>query len=106
MDEDKREEILKYIYAKLAQAPFFVKNKINTNGKPLPFRQTSIKLQGYAEDFIKEKKEAYENRIIVLPGLRGVGKTTMLLQLYEFLTKKQNVSQDRVLYFSTDELKD
>jgi len=103
---NKRNEILKYVYARLAQAPFFVKNRINFDGKPLPFRQAAIKLQNYAESFIKEEKGANENRIIVLPGLRGIGKTTMLLQLYDFLIKKQNINQDRVLYFSTDELKD
>src|SRR3989338_9345748 len=55
---------------------------------------------------MEEVNKRNENRIIVLPGLRGIGKTTMLLQLYDFLIKKQNINQDRVLYFSTDELKD
>jgi len=103
---NKRNEILKYIYAKLAQAPFFVKDRIHADGKPLLFRQAAIRLQNYAESFIREEKGASENRIIVLPGLRGVGKTTMLLQLYDFLIKKQGISQDKILYFSTDELKD
>lgn len=100
---NKREEILKYVYAKLAQAPFFAKSRITADGKPLPFRHTALKLQEYTKTFIKG---ATENRIIILPGLRGVGKTIMLLQLYEFLTKKQDIGQDKVLYFSTDELKD
>lgn len=106
MEVDKKEEVLKYVYAKLAQAPFFVEKMINVKGKPLPFRQAAIKLQNYAESFINEEKGADENRIVVLPGLRGVGKTTMLLQLYDFLVRKKGVSQDKVLYFSTDELKD
>ncbi|MBI5872041.1 AAA family ATPase, partial [archaeon] len=103
---NKRNELLKYIYAKLAQAQFFVKERINADGKPFLLRQEAIRLQNYAESFIKKEKGASENRIIVLPGLRGVGKTTMLLQLYDFLIKKQSISQDKVLYFSTDELKD
>ena len=103
---NKRNEILKYIYAKLSQAPLFVKDRIHVDGNPLPFRQTTLKLFRYAESFIKGEKGSNENRVIVLPGLRGVGKTTMLLQLYDFLLKKQNISQDNVLYFSTDELKD
>lgn len=106
-ETDKRSEISKYVYARLAQAPSFVKNRTTaTDGKPMPFRQTAIKLQEYADAFIREQEGANENRIIVLPGLRGVGKTTMLLQLYDFLIKKQNISQDKILYFSTDELKD
>jgi len=104
-ETNKQEEILKYIYAKIAQAPVFVKERINFNDKPLPSRRTSLRLQEYAKDFIDEKKGANENRIIILPGLRGVGKTTMLLQLYDFLVKKENIKEERVLYFSTDELK-
>ncbi|MEM0171875.1 MAG: AAA family ATPase [Thermoproteota archaeon] len=42
----------------------------------------------------------------MLPGLRGVGKTTILLQIYNYLTQVKKVEQARVLYFSADELKD
>ena len=49
----------------------------------------------------------FKNKVVIVTGSsRGIGKTTMLLQLYDFLIKKQNINQDRVLYFSTDELKD
>ena len=107
MEEDSRkDELIKYVNAKIAQAPVFVNNRTTINGNPLPFRKTALNLQRYAESFIKEEKGAEENRIIILPGLRGVGKTTMLLQLYEFLVKKQNINIERVLYFSTDELKE
>ncbi len=101
---NKHDEILKYIYAKISQAPIFAKQRINLEDRPLLLRQISIKLQGYARAFINEEKGASENRIIILPGLRGVGKTTMLLQLYDFLIKN-NIEEEKVLYFSTDELK-
>jgi len=46
-----------------------------------------------------------ENRLIVLPGLIGVGKTTVIFQIYEYLLSQKKIEQDRILYFSTDELK-
>ena len=107
MEEGSRkDELVRYVNAKIAQASVFASNRTIINGNPLPFRKTALNLQSYAESFIKEEKGAEENRIIILPGLRGAGKTTMLLQLYEFLVKKQNINIEKVLYFSTDELKD
>jgi len=99
---DKKDEILKYIYAKISQTKELLKEKINYNSKPFPLRKTSIKLQEYAKSFIKESEE----RIIILPGLRGTGKTTMVLQLYDFLVNESKFPEERVLYFSTDELKE
>jgi predicted AAA+ superfamily ATPase len=39
-----------------------------------------------------------------MPGLRGVGKTTLLFQLYDYLTNEKGIKQDHVLYISTDQL--
>ena len=50
--------------------------------------------------YINETK----NRYIVLPGLRCVGKTTILYQIYEYLEKTKNISPDRILYLSCEDL--
>ena len=99
MEKNKKDEILKYLYAKIAQAQELLKEKINYDSKPFHLRESSIRLQKYAESFIKEKKEANESRIIILPGLRGTGKTTMMLQLYNFLVNEHKIPEERVLYF-------
>lgn len=39
-----------------------------------------------------------------MPGLRGVGKTTLLFQIYDYLVNEKGVNQDRVLYVSADHL--
>ena len=39
---------------------------------------------------------------LILPRLRGVGKTTLLLQCYEYLFKEKNVSIADILYISCD----
>ena len=106
MDEDKKRELVRYINAKIAQAPAFSESRIYANNKQLPHRNAFFKLQKYAESFINEEKGSAERRIIILPGLRGVGKTTILLQLYNFLTKNKGLKEEKVIYFSTDELKD
>lgn len=45
------------------------------------------------------------NRFLVLPGLRDVGKTTLLFQVYEYLLKEKGISPQNILYFSCDLLK-
>ena len=46
-----------------------------------------------------------EDRIVVMPGLRGVGKTTILHQLYLYLTEERKIPLQRVLSFSATESK-
>jgi len=46
-----------------------------------------------------------ENRFLVMPGLRGVGKTTIMLQIYDYLLNGKGIENDRILYLNADELK-
>lgn len=41
---------------------------------------------------------------MVLPGLRGIGKTTLILQVYEYLLKEKNILPNNILYISFDDL--
>lgn len=68
-------------------------------GKPLPERPLIVKLMEEIRGFLGSG----ENRVILLYGLRGVGKTTMLAQLYLKLIGE--VSGERILYASVDEIK-
>lgn len=45
------------------------------------------------------------NRFLVFPGLRDVGKTTLLFQVYDYLLNEKNISFQNILYFSCDQLK-
>ena len=40
-----------------------------------------------------------------MPGLRDVGKTTILFQVYEYLLKEKNINQQNILYFACDRLR-
>jgi len=94
--------LFKYVFAKLAEAPTLARSYTETEGKKLKYRTVYIKLEKYVNAFLVGNTE---NRLIVLPGLRGVGKTTVIFQIYEYLLHQKKVAQDRILYFSTDELK-
>ncbi|WP_370519558.1 ATP-binding protein [Thermococcus sp. JdF3] len=68
------------------------------NGKKRPERKLLSKLSQEVESFLQSK----ENRVIVLYGLRGVGKTTMLAQIYFDLLSR--VPRERLVYLSLDRL--
>ncbi|MBO3840627.1 MAG: ATP-binding protein [Thermoproteota archaeon] len=92
--------IRSYLEAKLAETPILAKERTQELfGK----RRVYSRIEKYVNDFLSGE---VENRVVILPGLRGVGKTTILLQIYNYLTQVKKVEQARVLYFSADELKD
>lgn len=99
VDEDL---VMRYVFSKLREAPAYAKSYTELNGEKLKSRSVFLKLKGYADEFLGG---AVDNRLVVFPGLRGVGKTTTLLQLYDYLRDEKSVEQDSILYFSTDELK-
>lgn len=74
---------------------------LNARGISLPSRTVFVLLQKYARDFLAKKSGA--RRWIVLPGLRGVGKTTVMAQLYLWLSHQVG-DKVNMLYVSIDEL--
>ena len=57
----------------------------NLNGEKYPNRFLYIKLQKYITDFVNRKSS---NRMVIIPGFRGVGKTTLMAQIcLEFKNK-------------------
>lgn len=63
-----------------------------------PKRHIYIKLAKYVNDFISARSE---QRLLIVPGLRGVGKTTVLAQLYANFFLKN--SEYKSLFISLDE---
>lgn len=62
----------------------------------LPRRSVALVIDKYLREFKKGKKEP---RWVGIPGLRGVGKTTLLAQLYTSLSAKEN----HKIYISLDD---
>ncbi len=93
----KNKELQEYIQTQITQAPKRLKGMdSDMQGKPLFKRSVFLVLQKYVNDFLKKGTEP---RIIVMPGLRGTGKTTLLAQLFLSLTN-ENIAK---FYLSTDE---
>ncbi|OGF36158.1 hypothetical protein A2482_02715 [Candidatus Falkowbacteria bacterium RIFOXYC2_FULL_48_21] len=95
------EEILKYLQNQFVQAPFRLRTYVqDERGKKYPQRDIYPQIDKYLRDFL-HNHEAHD-RWVIIPGLRGVGKTTILAQL--FLNHYQEVGQQRMLYISLDEV--
>lgn len=105
-NEKDKEMLLKYTLAKLAEAPKLIKNHLEEGGKTLKYRRAFFRIKKHADDFLMgEQLGNISKRLVILPGLRGVGKTTLVFQMYDYLKNQKKIEQDRILYFSTDELK-
>ncbi len=77
-----KEDLTNYIYAKQRESETLCKNHLKDIKKP---RIDYKNLKDHVNSFIETDGEYY-NRSIMMSGLRGVGKTTMLYQLYDYLT--------------------
>lgn len=93
-----KEKIINYLREQIAQ----VDNRANAyifdeNNKLRPQRNIFLKLSKYIKDFSETK---YSARWIILTGLRGAGKTTVLSQLY---SSYKNLDGYK-LYLSLDQI--
>jgi len=95
MEQAKEDLILGYLTNQIALLPSLAKQY--TQGKAT--RISFLKLKSLTEKFIKT---GIGERVVLMPGLRGVGKTTLLLQLYEHIKR---IDEDLdVIYLSCDNL--
>lgn len=97
----EREDLLNYVYTKLSETPLLSTENIKKDGRPFRYRNGFFIIKEYLDEFLNGQ---YENRFLVMPGLRGVGKTTIIFQLYDYLINDKKIASDRVLYLSADEL--
>lgn len=98
---ENMDEILKYVQNQLVQAPFRLKSYTqDEQGKKYPQRHIYIKIDKYLRDFLHSPSA--RERWVIIPGLRGVGKTTILAQL--FSNHSQESGERRMLYISLDEV--
>lgn len=95
------EELMQYISVKQRIMPKIVDTKLFSNNKKLNHRIDYFRIKEYIDKFLNGDDLS---RFIVMPGLRGVGKTTILLQLYEYLIEN-GVNNSDILYFDVSELK-
>jgi predicted AAA+ superfamily ATPase len=97
---------------------YILSNYLNENLREIPTTLTemtshnNIKYQYRIEfEYLKKNIDNFlddidDERFLVLPGIRGVGKTTLLYQVYDYLLNKRKVPYDQILYVSCDDLND
>lgn len=91
-----------YIRKQLLEFPSIINKKLSCkNNKIMNKRDDYNEITKRIDDFLNLKSE---ERFFALPGLRGVGKTTLLYQTYEYLTKEKNLNPHDVLYISCEKL--
>lgn len=95
------EDMSNYVFAKLAEAEKLSQDNTRAGNVPFEHRKTYFQVKKHIDEFLNGY---VENRFLIMPGLRGVGKTTILFQIYEYLRKEKGVDSDRILYLSVDEL--
>jgi predicted AAA+ superfamily ATPase len=95
-----RDELVKYLQLQISNFDDRVKRYThNPMGEEFPKRLIYNKLQNYLESFLEKK---LESRMVVMPGFRGVGKTTVMAQICEiYKTRVENI-----LFLSIEEAKD
>lgn len=102
---NKKEEVLSFLQNQIQTNHQRLKNNIedSSSGLKYPQRHAFIKLQKYVNEFMKGNRE---QRWVIIPGLRGVGKTTLLSQIYFYcLENFKELDTQKVIYISIDDIK-
>ena len=91
-----------YIQNQILVMPTKFNEELTYANEKLHHRLDYAKIIEYINDFLDGKNI---NRYLVLPGIRGVGKSTILMQVYEYLTKEKQINPKNILYMSCDNLR-
>lgn len=94
----------KYVLEKLREANVLMSRYTEDNGQRLPYRNLFLRLKKHAEDHLFHLEGLPAQRFIVMPGLRGIGKTTLLWQIYRHL-KDNGVPDTCLFYLPVDEMR-
>ena len=94
-------EIQKFIENQINETQFLINEELYTQNTKLTPRSEFEEIKLYIDEFIEGNDI---NRFITLPGLRGVGKSTILLEIYDYLFNKKNINPENILYISCEQL--
>jgi len=91
-------ELIQYLQKQIFTTTERLRHFTHLDGKKHPKRFLFVKIQKYINDFLNKKNE---NRLVIIPGFRGVGKTTLMAQICsEFKNKGNNI-----LFLSIEDVK-
>lgn len=94
--------IKKHIRTQIKNSKFILENHItnDTGERYYHKRSAYFKTKDLVDNFLQGKNK--ERRWIIIPGLRGVGKTTILAQIYFYLLES-GLDKSRCLFLSLDD---
>lgn len=92
----------RYIKNQILTMPHQLTQELSYKDKKFNKRSDYNNITKYIDNFLEGENI---NRFLVLPGLRDVGKTTLLFQVYDYLLKEKGINSQNILYFSCDRLK-
>lgn len=93
-----------YISAKLREANVLMTRNTEDDGRKRDYRHLFLRLRKHAEDHLLHIKGLPSQRFIIMPGLRGIGKTTLVWQTYRHL-KDKGVADTHLFYLPVDEMR-
>ena len=79
---------INYLLNVLKTNPKIVSNGIMSNQSKYNYRKDYFDLKESIDIFLQRDSD---DRFYILPGLRGVGKTTILFQLFDYLVNERNI---------------
>lgn len=101
MNPEIENSIYNFLQNQITDTPLSLNNELFNMGKKFNHRDEFNEITPFIDEFLEGNNV---NRYIVLPGLRGVGKTTILFQVYDYLLNQKNINPEEILYFSCEEL--
>lgn len=97
-------EALQYVNNQIARGADRLKPYARRGTWLYPRRPAFFRVEKYINDFLLG---THESRWVIIPGLRGVGKTTILAQLFFTFNstfKKKNIKIPNIIYISVDDI--
>lgn len=101
MNQEDRNTLNSFIQNQINSLPTILNEELSYKNKKFNHRTDFNIIKEHIDDFLNGDNI---NRYYVLPGLRGVGKTTILYQTYEYLLKEKQIPANQILYFSCETL--
>jgi predicted AAA+ superfamily ATPase len=102
VNPDNEDSIHDFLQSQIADTPLSLNSELSNNGVKFNHRDDFEEIKSFIDNFIDGNNL---NRYIVLPGLRGVGKTTILYQLYDYLTSEKDVEETDVFFLDMHDLR-
>ena len=96
-----RGDMEKFIANQISETPFILNDSLYYKNKKFNPRSEFNEIKEFIDDFLDGDNI---NRFITLPGLRGVGKSTILFEIYDYLFNEKNIKPENILYISCEQL--